>query len=47
MPLFQAKNAQAFLHQCAAHGYAVLEPGLVRLTPAGMIVQNAILEELI
>lgn len=37
----------AFLHQCAAHGYAVLEPGRVRLTPAGMIVQNAILEELI
>ena len=37
----------AFLRQCAAHGYAVLEPGRVRLTPAGMIVQNAILEELL
>lgn len=36
-----------FLRQCAAHGYAVLEPGRVRLTPAGMIVQNAILEELL
>lgn len=36
-----------FLHQCVRHGYAVLEPGRVRLTPAGMIVQNAILEELL
>lgn len=36
-----------FLRRCAASGYAVLDGPVVRLTPAGMIVQNAILAELI
>ena len=34
-------------HFCAASGYAVLDGDTLRLTPSGMIVQNAILEELI
>ncbi len=38
---------QAFLHQCQAHGYASWDGRTLRLTPAGMVVQNAILEELI
>lgn len=38
---------QTFLHQCQAHGYAVWDGRTLRLTPAGMVVQNAILEELI
>ena len=37
----------AFLRHCAASGYAVLDGDTLRLTPSGMIVQNAILEELI
>ena len=37
----------AFLRHCAASGYAVLDGDTLRLTPTGMIVQNAILEELI
>lgn len=37
----------AFLRQCAAHGYAVFDGHTLRLTPAGMVVQNAILTELI
>lgn len=37
----------AFLRHCAASGYAVLDGDTLRLTPNGMIVQNAILEELI
>lgn len=36
----------AFLRHCAASGYAVLDGDTLRLTPSGMIVQNAILEEL-
>ena len=40
-------SQMAFLRQCAASGYAVLENDTLRLTPTGMIVQNAILEELI
>ena len=38
---------QAFMRQCVTHGYAVWEGSSFRLTPAGMIVQNAILTELI
>ena len=38
---------QTFLRQCQAHGYAVWDGRTLRLTPAGMVVQNAILEELI
>lgn len=38
---------QAFLRQCEAHGYAAWDGETLRLTPAGMVVQNAILEELI
>ena len=38
---------QAFMRQCVTHGYAVWEGSSFRLTPAGMVVQNAILEELI
>ena len=36
-----------FLRQCAANGYAAFDGATVRLTPAGMIVQNAILEALL
>lgn len=38
---------QTFLRQCQAHGYAAWDGRTLRLTPAGMVVQNAILEELI
>jgi len=38
---------QAFIRQCAAHGYAAFDGTTLRLTPAGMVVQNAILEELL
>ena len=38
---------QTFLRQCQTHGYAVWDGRTLRLTPAGMVVQNAILEELI
>ena len=38
---------QTFLRQCQAHGYAVWDGRTLRLTPAGMVVQNPILEELI
>lgn len=37
----------AFLRQCVGHGYAEFDGRFLRLTPAGMVVQNAILEELI
>ena len=37
---------QAFMRQCVTHGYAVWEGSSFRLTPAGMVVQNAILTEL-
>lgn len=40
-------SQMAFLRHCAASGYAVLDGDTLRLTPSGMIVQNAILEELI
>ena len=36
-----------FLRRCAANGYAVFSRQRVRLTPAGMVVQNAILEALL
>lgn len=36
-----------FLRRCAANGYAVFSGQRVRLTPAGMVVQNAILEALL
>ena len=35
------------MRQCVTHGYAVWEGSSFRLTPAGMVVQNAILTELI
>lgn len=38
---------QAFLRQCTAHGYARWDGRTLALTPAGMVVQNAILTELI
>lgn len=37
----------AFIRQCAAHGYARFDGRVLRLTPAGLVVQNAILEELL
>lgn len=37
----------AFLRQCAAHGYARFDGRTLALTPAGMVVQNAILTELL
>lgn len=38
---------QDFLRRCAANGYARWDGSRLQLTPAGMIVQNAILEELL
>ena len=38
---------QAFLRQCEAAGYARFDGGRLQLTPAGMVVQNAILENLL
>ncbi len=38
---------RAFIRQCEAHGYAEFDGRTLRLTPAGMVVQNAILEELL
>lgn len=35
-----------FLEQCVAHGYARWDGRVLALTPAGMVVQNAILNEL-
>ena len=37
---------RVFMRQCVGHGYAVWDGEVFRLTPAGMVVQNAILEEL-
>lgn len=37
----------AFLRQCVAHGYARFDGQVLQLTPAGMVVQNAILEALL
>ena len=37
---------RAFMRQCVGHGYATLDGNVFRLTPAGMVVQNAILAEL-
>lgn len=37
----------AFLRQCVAHDYATFDGRTLRLTPAGMVVQNSILAELI
>lgn len=36
----------AFLRQCEAAGYALLQDGRVALTPRGMIIQNTILTQL-
>ena len=36
-----------FLAQCVRHGYARFDGSVLALTPAGMVVQNAILEELL
>ena len=38
---------QAFLRRCAAHGYARWDGDTLALTPAGMVVQNSILRELL
>ena len=38
---------RAFLAHCQQAGYLTLTPQRLTLTPLGMIVQNAILEELI
>ena len=38
---------RAFLARCQAAGYLELTPGRLSLTPAGMIVQNSILAELL
>ena len=38
---------RAFMRQCVAHGYAVWKDDTFALTPEGLVVQNAILEELI
>lgn len=35
-----------FIRQCVAHGYATFDEKTLKLTPAGMVVQNAILTEL-
>ena len=40
-------HQRAFLSHCQQAGYLTLTPGRLTLTPLGMIVQNAILEELI
>ena len=40
-------HQQAFLAHCQQAGYLTLTPDRLTLTPLGMIVQNAILEELI
>ena len=37
---------RAFMRQCVSHEYATLDGNVFRLTPAGMVVQNAILAEL-
>ena len=37
---------RVFMRQCVGHGYAVWDGEVFRLTPAGMVVQNAILAEL-
>ncbi len=37
----------AFIRRCAAHGYARFDGRVLALTPAGMVVQNAILQELL
>ena len=37
----------AFVRQCVCHGYARFDGRRLALTPAGMIVQNAILRELL
>lgn len=37
----------AFMRQCVQHGYATFDEHTFRLTPAGMVVQNAILTELL
>lgn len=41
------KAQMAFLRHCVASGYALFDGSRLRLTPSGMIVQNAILEALI
>ena len=40
-------SQQEFLRQCAEHGYARWDGHRLQLTPAGLIVQNSILQELI
>ncbi len=40
-------SQKQFIRQCVAHGYAEFDEGkTLRLTPAGMVVQNSILTEL-
>lgn len=53
LPQYAARGGQltaaqrAFMRQCVAHGYAVWQDDTFALTPQGLVVQNAILEELI
>ena len=53
LPQYAARGGQltaaqrAFMRQCVAHGYAVWQDDTFALTPEGLVVQNAILEELI
>ena len=42
---FTAAQKQ-FICQCVAHGYAEFDEKTLHLTPAGMVVQNSILTEL-
>ena len=52
IPAYERRGGQftaaqrVFMRQCVGHGYAVWDGEVFRLTPAGMVVQNAILEEL-
>ena len=41
-----ASAQKQFIRQCVAHGYAEFDEKTLRLTPAGMVVQNSILTEL-
>ena len=53
LPQYAARGGQftaaqrAFMRQCVTHGYAVWQDDTFALTPQGLVVQNAILEELI
>ncbi len=40
------RHSASLCGSASGHGYAVWDGEVFRLTPAGMVVQNAILEEL-